>query len=298
MKSILIALLILAPMAARAASPEESYLAARDAYIANFKALSDAKKIDDDATKQHEMAIGELGKLMRPIVGPVAIKGLPAEGKSSLDSLFDGDMGFGLLDGMIYSSADEKTHVIVTTDRLFDRWLRAHKDWWGPKSVNVPQEVTAALTTEAFYTQALQTDSAIFKYVELPVAKPANAKFAFAMLVARAQDIGPRTPNELIVSVVQGGRVFVVSAPANAKVASIPACQKIWDEAQRKAAAAQQPHIDSEMKNEKLSEQRERIGQDGDTAFHRCFAQQAKSQGYFADLTRQAQALVDRLPSK
>ena len=51
MKSILIALLILAPVAAKAASPEERYLAARDAYIAKFKAISDARKIDDDASK-------------------------------------------------------------------------------------------------------------------------------------------------------------------------------------------------------------------------------------------------------
>jgi hypothetical protein len=134
--------------------------------------------------------------------------------------------------------------------------------------------------------------------VELPVAKPPNAKFAFAMLVARSQDIGPRNPDELIVSVVQGGRVFVVSAPANAKVASMPACQKIWEQAQQKAAAIQQAYIGSELKNDKLSEQRERIEQEGDAAFHRCFAQRAITQGFFAGLTRQAQALVDRLPSR
>ena len=298
MKLILIAFFLLAPVAAKAASPEESYLAARDAHIANFKAISDAKKIDDDATKQHELAIDELGKLMRPIVGPIVIKDLSAEGKNNLNSLFEGDLGFGLLDGLNYSSADDKTLVIVTTEQLFGHWLREHKDWWGPKSVNVPPEATAALKTDAFYTQALQADSAISKYVELPVAKPANAKFAFAMLVARTQDIGPRNPNELIVSVVQGGRVFVVSAPANAKIASMPACQKIWDETQRKAAAIQRAYIDSELKNDKLSEQRERTEQEGDAAFHQCFAQRAISQGFFAGLTREAQALVDRLPSK
>ncbi len=298
MKSLLIAMLLLAPVAAKAASPAETYFAARDAYIAKFKAISDAQKIDDDALKQHELAISELGTLLRPIVGPVAIKDFPAQGKSNLDSLFEGDLGFGLLDGLLYSSADDKTHVIVTTDALLAHWLREHKDWWGPKVANVPQEVNAALTSEAFYTQALQTDAAISKYVELPVAKPAQAKFAFAMLSARSQDIGPRTADELIVAVVQGARVYVVSAPANAKIEQMPACQQIWQEAEKKAAAVQDAYIASQLKDEKLSEQSNRLQEEGDAAFHRNFAERAKSEKFFAELTRQAQGLIDRLPSK
>jgi hypothetical protein len=298
MKSLLIALLLLAPVTAKAASRAEAYFSSRDAYIAKFKAIGDAQKVDDDALKQHELAINELGKLLRPIVGPVAIESFPAEGKSNLDSLFEGDLGFGLLDGLRYSSADDKTHVIVTTNALFAHWLREHKDWWGPKVANVPQEVNAALTSEAFYTQALQTDAAISKYVELPVAKPAKAKFAFAMLLAHTQDVGPRTPDELIVAVVQGARVFVVSAPANAKIEPMPACQQIWREAERKAAAAQDAYIASRLKDEKLSEQRNRLEEEGDAAFHRCFAQRAKSEKFFAELTRQAQGLIDRLPAK
>ena len=298
MKSLLIALLILAPVAAKAASPGETYFAARDAYIAKFKAIGDAQKIDDDALKQHELAISELGKMLRPIVGPVAIEKFSAEGKSNLDSLFEGDLGFGLLDGMLYSSPDDKTHIIVTTDALFAHWLREHKDWWGPKVANVPQEVNAALQSEAFYTQALQSDAAISKYVELAVAKPAKAKFAFAMLIARAQDIGPRTPDELIVAVVQGPRVFVVSAPADAKIELMPACRQIWQEAEQKAAAAQDAYIASQLKNKELSEQSNRLQAEGDAAFHRCFAQRATSEKFFAELTRQAQGLIDRLPSK
>jgi hypothetical protein len=56
--------------------------------------------------------------------------------------------------------------------------------------------------------------------------------------------------------------------------------------------------VASELKDEKLSEQSTRLEEEGDAAFHRCFAQRAKSQSYFAALTRQAQALVDRLPAR
>jgi hypothetical protein len=162
----------------------------------------------------------------------------------------------------------------------------------------VPQDVEAALKSEAFYTQALNTDAAISKYAELPLPKPAQAKFAFAMLAARSQDIGPHTPDEIIVSVVKDGRMFVVTAPANAKVDPVPACERIWRDASRNAAKAHEAYVASGMKDDKLFEQSTRIEEEGDAAFRRCFAQQAKGRNFVTALTRQAQDLVDRLPSR
>jgi hypothetical protein len=52
----------------------------------------------------------------------------------------------------------------------------------------------------------------------------------------------------------------------------------------------------SEQKGDDLPDQRDRLEEEGDAAYRRCFAQQAKGQGFFATLSRQAQALVDRLP--
>ena len=298
MKSVLIALMVLIPVAAGAASLEESYFASRDGYIDKVKPTEINVDVDECVLKQEELARADLERQLQRIIGPSDIKGFSAEGKSNLDTLFNGDLGFGLLDGLVYSTPDDKAHIVVTTDALLDHWLREHKDWWGPTVANVPQEVDAALKSEAFYTQALKTDSAISKYAELPVARPASAKLAFAMLVARAQDLGPRTPDELIVSVVRGGRVFVVSAPANAKIDAMPACEQIWQEAVRKSSEAQDAYAASEPKDEKLSEQATRLEEEGDAAFHRCFAQRAKGQGYLAALTRRAQALVDLLPAR
>ena len=44
-------------------------------------------------------------------------------GKLNLDTLIEGDQGFGLLDGLVYGAGDAKTRVIVTTDGLLRRWL-------------------------------------------------------------------------------------------------------------------------------------------------------------------------------
>jgi hypothetical protein len=130
--------------------------------------------------------------------------------------------------------------------------------------------------------------------MELPVVKPAKSSFAFAMLDVRSQDIGPRTPDELMMALVQGCRVYVMSAPARAKISPMPACQKIWDEATQKAAEIRKTSAGSDAK----ADQADRIEEEGDAAFRKCFAQRAESQGFYATLTRQAQALVDRLPTK
>jgi hypothetical protein len=277
-----------------AASQEDNYYASRDAYIAKFATTSASGNIDDDILRQQAQALDQLGKLLRPIIGTVAIKGFPAKVRSNLDSLFKGDFGFGRLDGLLYSSADDKTQITITTEALFQRWLREHKDWW--LAANVPQDVNAALKSESFYTQALTADAAVFKYVELPVAKPARAKFAFAMLIARAQALGPHRPDELIVATMQGGRVFLVSAQTNPKITPMPLCQKIWQQSERKAVAAETARVASERKDDPHADQRDQIEEQGDAAYRECFAQQARRQEFFFLLISQAQALVDRLP--
>jgi hypothetical protein len=86
------------------------------------------------------------------------------------------------------------------------------------------------------------------------------------------------------VSVVQGGRVIVARVPTDIKVGSIAACDAIWQDTKRRTADARTGFADMEEK--------------GDAAFHRCFAQRAKSQGFFAAVTKQAQALIDGLPMR
>jgi hypothetical protein len=286
-----------APIAAaspKAASPEDSYYASRDAYIAKFATTNAGGNIGDDTLRQHALALDQLAKLLRPIIGTVTIKGFPAKAKSNLVSLFKSDVDFGRLDGLLYSSPDDKTQVTVTTEALVQHWLREHKEWW--VAANVPQDVNDALKSEAFYTQALATDAAVFKYTELPVVKPIRDRFAFAMLVARAQTLGPRKPDELIVAMMQGARVFLVSAPANPNIIPMPPCQKIWQQSERKAVAADTARVASERKDDPHADQRDQIEEQGDAAYRECFAQQARRQGFFFLLVRQAQALVDRLP--
>jgi hypothetical protein len=288
--------LVLLPAMALAASPEQDYLAARDAHIRKLTALSKPNADNDRVMKAHERAVAELEKQLKPLIGPSvpALPGLPAEGKINNDTLLKGDQGFGLLDGLAYVSEDYKTVAVVTTESLFKIWLREHRKWW--RDNNVPEDPAKALRHVSFYTQAISTDAAVSKYAELPIKKPAAASLAFAMLGARAQDVGPQDPDEVTVAVLQGGKLYVVRVAAAARIGPFPPCQALWDDAMKKS----QEEYERRQANPNAKERRRRmsIEDEGDAAFRRCFAERAPREKGFADLVRQAQEIVEKLPVK
>jgi hypothetical protein len=273
MKPFLFTLAVLAPVTAQAASLEQNYFASRDAYIAKFSQTNSP----DDFSRQYDLALDELARLLRPIVGTVAIKGLSAQPKSNVNTLSRGDSGFGQLDGLVFASPDEKTRVVATTTALLDHWLREHDD--------VPRPIDAALKSEAFYTQAL-TDAAMTKYADIPVAKPAGANFAVAVLGLRSNGMVAGTPNEVDVAVVRDARVFVVSAPVTAKIDMIPACKQAWDASMTKPV--------DESDHDGLS----RRENEADAAFVRCFVDQARNHRFFPAVAKQAQRLIGLLPTR
>jgi hypothetical protein len=275
-------------------SSEDRYIAARDAAIAKISKLYDEKK-DDEATKAEAAATSDLFAQMKVIVANPAPKGFgPA--KLNLDAYSSGDQGFGLLDGLRFDAlvgqngakagengsdgkyVEPKAHVIITTQTLLERWLRAHKDWWGGKIKNVPQQTGAALKDDAFYTQAVSTDAAVVHFNELPIAKPASATSAFAMLGGRTQDTAPNEADEVFVAALANGKAYVAYGSIKPKV-EVPGC-----------IAVRAGYI---KKAEQLaSNKQEAMRQQGEDAFKRCFAQGAPRQPSFVEATRQAEALL------
>jgi hypothetical protein len=158
-----------------AKAAEDRYIAARDAAIEQISAIYDAGNVDEAARKAEEAASADLAAQMRVILGEAARAGYgPA--KLHIDTFNKGDEGFGMLDGLRFDATlgkngekagqdgadgkyvEPKAHIIVTTQTLFERWLRAHKDWWGKDIKNVPQQIGAALKDERprGYPAALQ----------------------------------------------------------------------------------------------------------------------------------------------
>ena len=296
MKLVVFALLLLTPLAARAASPAETYLAARDGYLAKFK-KAESGTIDDSVMKQHDLAIGDLENQLTGIIGPFEMKGIPSNGKINLDTLFASDEGFGLLDGLAFSSDDGKTHAVVTTNTLLDHWLKEHENWWR-EYANPPQEIGDALKSDVLYTQAIATEGSFATYAEIPLEKPATAQRAAALLVAGSPYIDEEWPDELIVSVEAQDRTFIVDAPVEAKIPAAPACDKIWRDSERQADDAYSAYSASDPKNQELLDRYTEIREEGDAAFHKCFAANALTKALLAALARQAQAIADSLPAK
>ena len=274
MKWLLALSLLLVSMAAQAASPEESYLAARDAAVAKFSSPDAA-----DDLEQHEAALAELAGMLRPFVEPVSIKGLPAEAKSNLTTLSSGDSGFGQLDGLVLASPDDKLRVVVTTTALVQHWVREHR------KDGVPQELGAALRSGELYWWAL-TDAAFGKYAELPIVKPAAARLAVAVLGLRSNSDLKGKPNEIDVATVEGERVLILTAQVTTEIPPILRCEQGWKAAMKKPVDKSDPNGFSRREDA------------AETAFIRCFTKEARSRKFFPDVTKEAQALVDLLPAR
>jgi hypothetical protein len=287
-------------------SPEARYVAARDAAIAKISKLYDDKK-PDDALKAETAAGADLLTLLAPIVAESGREGFgPA--KLNLDAFARGDQGFGLLDGLRFDAlVDEsgekagpsgvdgkyvypKAHIVITTQTLFERWLRAHKDWWGNKVRNVPQQMGAAFKDESFYTQAISTDAAVVNFGELPIAKPASASFAFAMLAARTQDAIPDAADEVFASALANGKVYVAYGKIKPKV-QVPACLAIKAGHDKKAEKAADD-LQSSRIDRKAYDKLGDLRQQGEDSYKRCFTERAPQQPSFAEATRQAEALL------
>jgi hypothetical protein len=291
--ALAIAAVLVLASAAAATTAEDAYIAARDAAIAKVKAATDAEPKnptggDDDkviALDNQERA--GLERQMRAIVGPVTIKGLDGKGAINLDTLSEGDEDFGLLDGMVYGGVDAKTRVIVTTDGLFRHWLNEHKSW---ADNQLPQDPSAAVKEQDFYSQAVLTDSAIVHYADIAVAAPPGTTFAYAMLAARTQDALPANADEIFIALARGGRVYVANTREFKAVGPIPACDTIHRDLAKKAADA------ANSSNPAARDQADALSARSDAEFLKCFAAKAPQQASFRGAEKAAQALIDRLP--
>ena len=291
-----------------AKAAEDRYIAARDAAIEKISAIYDAGKADDAARKAEEAASADLAAQMRAILNEAARDGFgPA--RLHIDTFNKGDEGFGMLDGLRFEAVlgkngekagqdgagrrkyvAPKAHIIVTTQTLFERWLRAHKEWWDNNVKNVPQQIGAALKDESFYTQAVSSGSAVVNFNSLPIARPAGATFVHGMLAGRTQSDIPNAADTVFVSAIANGKVYVAYGSIDPKV-QIPACIAIRASYDKKAEQAEDDRRFEKI-DRKTYDKLGNLRQKGEDEYKRCFTQNAPKQASFAEATRQAKRLL------
>jgi hypothetical protein len=296
MKTVVLAALLLAPTVALAASLEEAYLATRDRYIAAFKKPA---KNETALLAQHEKALKDLGQQLKAIVGPFSAPGFAAEGKINLDSLMAGDEGFGMLDGLVYGETESGKSVVVTTDSLLDKWLLSHRDLWSKDNTPIAGAAAVAIKTEDFYARAVNTDSAVAHYAELPVVAPQGAKFAHATLSRMGNGIlVPGKPDRIYLALGQNGRVFIVDEKLATPVLPIPACDGAGADYTKKAEATDQAFMAGGGKNKKLLDAVEELRSQADHAVCACFANKVRGTPAYNAAVSQATAIVAALTGK
>jgi hypothetical protein len=295
MKHALAIVLTLLSFAAFAATPEESYIAARDAFIAKFNPPGDPVAPSDATSKEEERARAELLKQMRSLIGPLNVKGFSGESAYNVGSLFKGDIESGILDGLVFTK-DKDVRLVVTTTGLTERWIKS-PDGLAADDGAIPRDVRAALTQDPFYTRATSADAAVGNFGELPVTKPAGVDFVFAMLAARRQDFFPVPASEMLIGAIVPPRVYILSAPV-AKIRMMAPCEKLFKDAAAKADRMFEANEKSANKKDGVVDEVDHLREQGDEAMRKCFAQRVKSDPAFAKLTKQAQEYIDALARK
>ena len=274
-----------APMTLVAASLEEKYFETRDNFIRQFSTPSSPEANYEKVLSKLRKALSKLEKQLQLIIGPVDVAHFPKRGKINLETLEQGDGGFGQVDGLRFDSKDEL--LFVTTMGLLNSYLQQHKE--------LPTELGKLAKAEEFYSLALYWDEAVTHFAEVPVRTTNDKSFAYAFLGLWAQDIGPFPPKTLFVFFANGDRVFVVSTEVQSNIDQIAECKDVWDGFKKKSDAASAAYQASELKDQKATDDTVRYEEEGFRAYCQCFEQRAKTEPFFKQLTKQAQTLVDNL---
>jgi hypothetical protein len=302
MKTLFAVALLLSSTAALAASPEDDYIAARDAAVARITRLVEVDQAAGDAfSGPHDREKADLVKRLQALVGPVAVKGFAGPASLNVESLVGGDQGSGSLDALSFLSADNRSVLLVTTDALARRWAAANTDAWADELADgAAAGREAVLRSEGYYFRAIgfSSDAALSVVSEMPLVAPPRATSAVALLVARSQDETPTSPSELIVSLDVDGRTMIAEVPLRTAIPAVAECSRIRKAGEAKISAKDDAYVASGRKDAKIGAALRSLRQQTATAFRTCFAARSAAQKGYLAAAEQARALADAMTAK
>ena len=189
----MIAALVAIAGSAAAATPTELYLATKETAVAALKHPEGTAQPPGNDRLEAD-ALRRLSSLIGRVIGPIAVRGFPAQGVSNIVSLSDGEMESGHVDGIRAVSPDG-TILLVTTVALVQSWLKVNAGYariaQGPAQAPLQDTATTvgkALADGAFYTQALASEAALNIYAAIPLPPKPGKAGAQAFLTKASQD--------------------------------------------------------------------------------------------------------------
>jgi hypothetical protein len=130
----------------------------------------------------------------------------------------------------------------------------------------------------------------VINFNPLPLAKPASATFAYGFLAARTQSEIPDAADEVFVSALANGKVYLAYGSIAPKV-QIDSCKAMRTDYNKRAEDADEKLRLGEI-DKKAHDRLGDLRQQGEDAYRRCFTQRAPRQPSFIEATKQAQALL------
>lgn len=194
----------------RLSEPEIQYLKNRDAYIQQLKIQQ--SKFNREAQNLSYSSRDSLCQLMlyNPdrkfiLVLEKQLKDIlrgskfPSRGEINLETLLEGDMGMGMLDGL--SFGNDAIYIVHTTRPLFLDYLKKNK-------MSTTLENMDSETLRLIFQYAFSSDAAISNLSDLKLIS-GNGVQAYGMLGLEAQDDGIYFANCVFVMVIKGNYVYL-----------------------------------------------------------------------------------------
>lgn len=221
---VTVALLSLAVSgSARAASPEDDYLAARRSHLAEIGAAERVNRPETELLKLDAAGVADLAGRMSAVVGTSAFPAVPPTPVYRPETLLGGQLESGTVDGLRYASETGERAYLVTTEKIVLTWAGAAAADSPALARAMRSGLGGLFAEDEFLTHAIGVDAAFEGQVDLPVrAGPGVVVRARAGVFA--QDTAFAPPTSLVVALVENGRVTIATAPIETGVADPKAC--------------------------------------------------------------------------
>lgn len=250
----------------RAGTPEDDYLAAREAQTDIVRKAEAAQKSEAELTKLEEAGRQELEKRLLAVFGQGILPTDKGTASFEPETLYEGEIGSGSVDGVRFYIGEGTETYFYSTDRIVTAWAERQSD--DPEVVEAMKSgIPGIIMSETFMSNAVTMDAAAIGFLDLPIKTDADVT-AYASSGLFAQDAPSTPPDTLFLAVSKHGIVAAAAVE-----------QKTVVKNPRECAAAKQDY-------------------DNPDKYTDCVATELKKSPQYAALTKEAQGLLDAVASK
>lgn len=206
----------------QAGTPEDAYLAAREAQTEIVRNAEAAQKGEAELADLEQAGRQELEKRLAAVFGQGILPADKGEAIFEPETLYDGEIGSGSVDGVRFSVGEGTETYFYSTDRLVEAWAERMGDD-SDLAQAMEAGVPGIIRSETFMSNAVTTDAAAAGFLDLPIKTDAGITArAFAGLLV--QDAPSTPPDTIFLAVSKHGIVVAAAVQPETVVEDPEAC--------------------------------------------------------------------------